>query len=75
MATVTESIAAGTATTPSAADEDTAVFDERLLRYRVSLSVLASMHKNGVLTDADYRKSCDILADKYGLDLCSIFRR
>ena len=32
------------------------------------------MVKNGILTEADYRKCCDILAEKYGISLCSIFR-
>ena len=46
----------------------------RLLRYRTSTTVFRSMVKNGVLTETDYRKSCDILAKKYGISLCSIFR-
>ena len=32
------------------------------------------MVKNGTLTEADYQKCCDILAEKYGISLCSIFR-
>ncbi len=46
----------------------------RLLRYRTSTAVLSTMVKNSVLTDADYEKGCVVLADKYGLSLCSIFR-
>ena len=46
----------------------------RLLRYRTSTTVFRSMVKNGVLTEANYRKCCDILAEKYDLSLCSIFR-
>ncbi|MGN0549108.1 MAG: SHOCT domain-containing protein [Acutalibacteraceae bacterium] len=46
----------------------------RLLRYRTSTTVFRSMVKNGILTENDYKKCCDILAEKYGISLCSIFR-
>ena len=46
----------------------------RLLRYRTSATVFRSMVKNGILAEADYQKCCDILAEKYGISLCSIFR-
>ena len=48
--------------------------NSRLLRYRTSTAVFRSMAKNGILTEADYQKCCDILAGKYGISLCSIFR-
>ena len=32
------------------------------------------MVKNSILTEADYQKCRDILAEKYGISLCSIFR-
>lgn len=41
----------------------------RLTRYKVSTTVLKSL-----LGESDYEKACDILARKYGLSLCSIFR-
>ena len=41
----------------------------RLMRYKVSATVLRSL-----LGESDYTKACDILARKYGLSLCSIFR-
>jgi len=41
----------------------------RLMRYKVSTTVLRSL-----LEEDDYDKACDILARKYGLSLCSIFR-
>ena len=41
----------------------------RLMRYKISTTVLKSL-----LGETDYKKSCDILARKYGLSLCSIFR-
>ena len=41
----------------------------RLMRYKVSTTVLKSL-----LGESDYTKACDILARKYSLSLCSIFR-
>ena len=32
------------------------------------------VHTTVILSEADYRKCCDILAEKYGISLCSIFR-
>lgn len=49
-------------------------YDDRLMRFRTSTAVFRAMLKNGVLSEEDYRKSCDILAEKYGISLCSIFR-
>lgn len=49
-------------------------YDDRLMRFRTSTAVFRAMMKNGILSETDYRKSCDILAEKYGLSLCSIFR-
>lgn len=46
----------------------------RLARYRTSTAMFRSMVSNGILSESDYKKSCDILANKYGLSLCSIFR-
>lgn len=49
-------------------------YDYRLMRFRTSTAVFRTMMNNGVLSETDYRKSCDILAEKYGISLCSIFR-
>ena len=49
-------------------------YGDRLMRFRTSTAVFRAMMKNGVLSEEDYRKSCDILAEKYGISLCSIFR-
>lgn len=46
----------------------------RLFRYRTSTTVFCSLVKNGVLTEVDHQKCCDILAEKYRISLCSIFR-
>ncbi len=49
-------------------------YDTRLTNFRTSLAVFQTMVKNGVLTDTDYEKMCAVLANKYGISLCSIFR-
>ena len=49
-------------------------YNDRLMRFRTSTAVFRTMMKNGVLSETDYRKSCDILAEKYSISLCSIFR-
>lgn len=73
MATKTANTAVGIATLPP---EEKLPDDlqARLLRYRTSTTLFRSMVKNGILTEADYQKCCDILAEKYGISLCSIFR-
>ena len=48
-------------------------YESRLNHFRTSLSVFQSMVKNGVLTGTDYEKMCAVLANKYGISLCSIF--
>ena len=49
-------------------------FQLRLARYRTCTAMFRSMVSNGILSEADYEKCCDILANKYNLSLCSIFR-
>ena len=73
MVTETENTVAGIAT-PQSAEKQPDDLQTRLLRYRTSTTVFRNMVKNGILTEADYRKCCDILAEKYGISLCSIFR-
>ena len=41
----------------------------RLMHYKVSTTILRSL-----LDDDDYQKCCHILANKYSLSVCSIFR-
>ena len=47
---------------------------DRLFRYRTSTAIFRSMVGGGILTEADYQKCCDILAQKYGISLGGIFR-
>lgn len=49
-------------------------FEIRLTRYKASTAVFRGMVTRGIMSESDYEKSCDILANKYGLSLCSIFR-
>ena len=49
-------------------------FQTRLTRYKASTAVFRGMVTSGIMSESDYEKSCDILANKYGLSLCSIFR-
>lgn len=69
MATETESIAAGNAI-PVPADPYS---PENLMSYHISLSLVESLVKRGILTQADYAKSCRVLTRKYGLSPDSIF--
>ena len=73
MVTETANTAAGIAM-PQSAEKQPDDLRTRLLRYRTSTTIFNSMVKNGILTEADYQKCCDILAEKYGISLCSIFR-
>lgn len=75
MVTETVNTAAAAVMMPPVEKQPQLALDGKLLRYRSSLAVLDSMCKQGILSARDHRKSCDILADKYGLSLCSIFRR
>ena len=73
MAIKTVNTAVGTVMqTPAEKQPDD--LNSRLLRYRTSTAVFRSMAENGILTEADYQKCCDILAEKYSISLCSIFR-
>ena len=73
MAIKTVNTAVGIVTqTPAEKQPDD--LNSRLLRYRTSTAVFRSMAENGILTEADYQKCCDILAEKYSISLCSIFR-
>lgn len=73
MATEIVNTAVGIAMPPHA-EKQPDDLNSRLLCYRTSTTVFRSMVNNGVLTEEDYQKCCDILAEKYGISLCSIFR-
>lgn len=69
METQRENSAAGSAT-PTPADPYS---PENLLRYHTSMALVETLVNRGVLTQADYKKSCRLLTKKYGLPLDSIF--
>lgn len=73
MATKTENIAAGTVM-PLYEGKPPDPLYVHLLRFHTSIAALQRMIKIGILTDSDLQKCRDILAEKYGLSLCSIFR-
>ncbi len=59
---------------PMPAVEQPDDFQNRLVRYKASAAVFRGMVTGGILSEVEYQKVCDILANKYGLSLCSIFR-
>ena len=73
MATKTASTVAEIATLPPE-EKRLDGLQDRLFRYRTSTAIFCSMVGGGVLTEADYQKCCDILAQKYGISLGGIFR-
>lgn len=48
--------------------------NEKILEYKVSLAVFRNFLKMGLLTEEEYGQAEQILAEKCGLSLCSIFR-
>ena len=46
---------------------------DNLMMYRTSLSLVERLVKKGLLTKADYRKSCSVLTKRYGLPAMSIY--
>lgn len=44
-----------------------------LMLYHTSLSLIRKLVQDGLLTNADYKKSCAILTKKYGFPPDSIF--
>lgn len=47
---------------------------EKVIEYKVSLAVFRNFLKAGLLTYDEFGQAEQILAEKYGLSLCSIFR-
>ena len=69
MATEKENTAAGIVTTAPVDPYS----PENLLYYHTSLALVENLVRRGVLSQADYKKSCVILTKKYGLPQGSIF--
>lgn len=49
-------------------------FDKRLTAYRLAMSLAAVMLHRGIISSREYDRIDDIMAEKYGFSLCSIFR-
>jgi len=47
---------------------------ENVIEYKISLAVFRNFLKAGLLTSDEFGQAEQILAEKYGLSLCSIFR-
>ena len=49
-------------------------YNDRLTRFRTSAAVFRNMIEHGVISEKEYEEFCNILAEKYSVSLCSIFR-
>lgn len=47
---------------------------ERIAAYQIAMSVVRELLSKGIITESEYRKIDTILAKKYGLNSCTIFR-
>lgn len=50
------------------------IMPENVIEYKISLAVFRNFLKTGLLTTEEYVKAEQILAEKCGVSLCSIFR-
>lgn len=48
--------------------------NEKIIEYKITLAVLRNFVKMGLMTQEEYADSEQLLAEKCGLSLCSIFR-
>jgi len=47
---------------------------KKIIAYRTAISIVKSMLAQGIITAEEYRKIDTMLAEKYGLSSCTIFR-
>ncbi len=47
---------------------------ENIVEYKVSVAVFRNFLKTGLITTDEFKQAEQMLAQKYGLSLCSIFR-
>lgn len=47
---------------------------ENIIRYQATMSLAGSMLQQGLISEEEYRKIDTIIANKYDISLCSIFR-
>ena len=48
--------------------------EESLFNYESTMAMVRKMRSVGIITDKDYYKIDRIIAKKYGISLCSIYR-
>ena len=48
--------------------------EKRIIDYKVTIAVLRNLQNKGLLTEEEFWKSEQLIADKYGIPLGSIFR-
>lgn len=48
--------------------------EESLFYYESTMAMVRKMRSAGIITDKDYYKIDRIIAKKYGISLCSIYR-
>lgn len=49
-------------------------YDKRLLAYQMAMALARSMRSKGLISAKEYAKIDTIIAEKYGISSCSIFR-
>ena len=49
-------------------------YDKRLLAYQMAMALARSMRSKGLISAKEYAKIDTIIANKYGISSCSIFR-
>lgn len=47
---------------------------KRITAYRISMSMFKGMLRDGIITEKEYAKIDTIIAKKYGVSSCTIFR-
>ncbi len=47
---------------------------QRLMAYKAAMNLAGDMLRQGIISEEEYRKIDTIIAEKYGISLCSIFR-
>ena len=49
-------------------------YDKRLFAYQMAMALARSMRSKGLISGKEYAKIDTIIANKYGISSCSIFR-
>jgi hypothetical protein len=48
-------------------------YSERIIAFRLAMSMANTMLKRGIISNYDYKKIQQVMAEKYGISLSSIF--